>query len=248
VSLNYAQKIIKERNYPNKNKTTRLSAYLKFNVVSIREVYESFKNKLGAKNNLLTQLYWRDFYMIILYHYPNNLGSSMKEKYDKIKWDNNKSWFKLWCNGKTGFPIVDASMREMNVTGFMNNRCRMIVSSFLIKILQIDWRWGENYFAQKLTDYDPANNNGGWQWIAGSGSDSQPYFRIFNIKLQTEKYDKDCKYIKKWIPELKNLSPKEIRNWDDIYQNYKSIKYPAPIVDYAKQKLKTIKLYEKIFK
>lgn len=237
-----------ERDYPNKNKTTKLSAYLKFNVISIREVYKIFKEKLGIKNNLITQLYWRDFYMIILYHYPDNIGNSMKEKYDNIKWDNNKSWFKLWCNGKTGYPIVDAGMRELNTTGLMHNRCRMIVSSFLIKVLQIDWRWGEKYFAQKLTDYDPANNNGGWQWSAGSGSDSQPYFRIFNMTLQTEKFDKKCEYIKKWVPELKDLTAKEIRNWEKISKKYKNIKYPAPMVDYAKQKEKTLKLYANIYK
>lgn len=234
------------RDYPNENKTTKLSAYLKFNVVSIREVYKVFKENLGEKNKLITQLYWRDFYMILLFHYPNNIGNSMKKKYDKIKWTNNKKWFKLWCDGKTGYPIVDAGMRELNTTGYMHNRCRMIVSSFLIKILQIDWRWGEKYFAKNLVDYDPANNNGGWQWGSGSGADSQPYFRIFNPMRQTDKFDKECKYIKKWIPVLKELEAKEIINWDITSLKYKNIKYPAPIVNYAEQKEKTIKMYEKI--
>jgi deoxyribodipyrimidine photo-lyase len=236
-----------DRDYPNKNKTTKLSAYLKFNVVSIREVYKVFKEKLGIKNKLLVQLYWRDFYMILLWHYPDNIGNSMKEKYDNIKWSDNKKWFKSWCDGKTGFPIVDAGMRELNTTGYMHNRCRMIVSSFLIKILQIDWKWGEKYFAQKLVDYDPANNNGGWQWGSGSGADSQPYFRIFNPMRQTDKFDKECEYIKKWIPELREIETKEIKNWEVSYLKYKNIKYPPPIVDYTEQKEKTIKMYEKIY-
>jgi deoxyribodipyrimidine photo-lyase len=236
-----------DRDYPSKNKTTKLSAYLKFNVVSIREVYDIFTKKLKKTNKLITQLYWREFYMILLYHYPDNLGNSMREKYDKIKWDNNKKLFKLWCEGKTGFPIIDAGMRELNTTGFMHNRCRMITSSFLIKILQIDWRWGEKYFAQNLVDYDPANNNGGWQWGAGSGSDSQPYFRIFNPMRQIDKFDKDCEYIKKWVPELVDLSSKEIKKWDEIYKEHKNIKYSDPIVDYAERKQKTLTMYEKIY-
>lgn len=238
------------RDYPSQNKTTMLSPFLKFNVVSIREVYKAFISTLGHDNNLITQLYWRDFYMILLHYHPNNLLSSMKKNYDKIAWNNNETWFKLWCEGKTGYPIVDAAMRELNTTGFMHNRCRMIVSSFLIKILQIDWRWGEKYFAQHLIDYDPSNNNGGWQWSSGSGSDSQPYFRIFNTILQTEKFDHNCEYIKKWLPELSTLTPKQILSWSEVHTQLRTtlnIDYPSPIVDYHSQKTSTLEMYSKIY-
>jgi deoxyribodipyrimidine photo-lyase len=238
-----------ERDYPNKNSTTKLSAYLKFNVVSIREVYDVFKKKLGTTNSLITQLYWRDFYMIILYHNPQILqGESLKSNYDKIKWDNNKKWFKAWCEGKMGIPIADAGMRQMNETGFMHNRVRMIVASVLIKNLQIDWRWGEKYFATKLVDYDPANNNGGWTWTSGSGADSQPYFRIFSPISQTERFDKECEYIKKWIPELKDVPPKDIINWEKEHKKYLNIKYSTPIINFAESKKKTLKMYSIVFK
>jgi deoxyribodipyrimidine photo-lyase len=238
-----------DRDYPNKECTTKLSAYLKFNVVSIREVYEVFKKKLGLKNKLIQQLYWREFYMIILNHYPQLLQKkSMKPAYDNIKWDNNSKFFKLWCEGKTGIPINDAGMRQMNQTGFMHNRCRMIVASVLIKSLQIDWRWGEKYFATKLVDYDPANNNGGWGWVSSSSTDSQPFFRIFNPYRQAESFDKECEYIKKWIPELKDVPAKDILNWEEAYEKYPNIKYPAPIINFAESKEKTLKMYKAIYK
>jgi deoxyribodipyrimidine photo-lyase len=238
-----------DRDYPNKRCTTQLSAYLKFNVVSIREVYEVFKKKLGSKNKLITQLYWREFYMIILNHHPQILqNKSMKPAYDNIKWGNNKKWFKLWCEGKMGIPIADAGMRQMNETGFMHNRCRMIVASVLIKSMQIDWRWGEKYFATKLVDYDPANNNGGWGWVSSSSTDSQPFFRIFNPYRQAENFDKECEYIKKWIPELKDVPAKDILNWEETHNNYPNIKYPAPIFDFAESKEKTLKMYKAIYK
>jgi deoxyribodipyrimidine photo-lyase len=235
-----------ERDYPH-IQTTCLSAYLKFNVVSIREVYSSFNESLEKKNNLIKQLYWREFYMIVMFNNPHVIGGAMKENYNNIKWENNKSWFKKWCDGNTGFPIVDAGMRQMNITGFMHNRCRMIVSNFLIKLLHIDWRWGEKYFASKLVDYDPANNNGGWQWSSSSGADSQPYFRLFNPMLQIDRFDKECQYIKKWVPELKDVDPKIIRNWDTEQKNYKNINYPQVMIDYKKEKEKTIKYYKSIF-
>ena len=237
------------RNFPAQNQTTKLAPFLKFNVVSIREAYYSVYSSLGMSSSLITQLYWRDFYMILLYHYPNNLHSPMKPKYSKIQWKNNLTWFKLWCTGRTGYPIVDAAMRELNTTGFMHNRCRMIVSSFLVKVLQIDWQYGEKYFAQQLIDYDPANNNGGWQWSSSSGSDSQPYFRIFNPELQTKKFDPHCEYIKKWLPELQTLTATQILNWHTLHiqlQKQYNIDYYSPIVDYTIQKTSTLKMYSNI--
>lgn len=153
--------------------------------------------------------------MQILYHFPKVVNQSFKSKYDKIKWRNNESEFEKWCQGKTGYPIIDAGMRQLNETGYMHNRVRMIVASFLCKHLLIDWRWGESYFAQKLNDYDLSANNGNWQWVSGSGCDSAPYFRVFNPMIQTEKFDKDLVYIKKWIPEFDTPS------------------YPKPIVEHS---------------
>jgi deoxyribodipyrimidine photo-lyase len=226
--------------------TTKLSAYLKFNVVSIREVYNLFKKKLSKSNKLITQLYWREFYMLIMHHFPQVIGHSLKVKYDKIPWKNDTKLFNLWKNGKTGFPIVDAGMRELNTTGYMHNRCRMIVSNFLIKILHIDWRLGERYFATQLVDYDPANNNGGWSWNHG-GVDSQPYFRWFSPFAQAKKFDPECEYIKKWIPELINVDNKDILEWDTKYIKYDKTDYPKPIVDVKKEIVITMKYYAKIF-
>lgn len=235
----------KSRDFPTLN-TTYLSPYLKFNVVSIREVYYIFKQKLSASNKLFIQLYWRDFYMNIIHHHPYVIGGPMKKNYN-IKWTNDKLLFKKWCTGNTGIPIVDAGMRQMIKTGWMHNRLRMIVSNFLVKILHIDWQWGERYFAQHLVDYDVANNNGGWQWSASTGSDSQPYFRIFNPWRQSEKFDKDALYIKKWVPELGLVPSKDIHKWNTEYENYKEIKYDKPIImDMKKAVDKTIKLYTSI--
>lgn len=244
-NLTKYSKYNKERNDLNKE-TTNLSAYIKFGCVSIREVYYGIKKKLGMKNDLIKQLYWRDFYHNILYAYPHVVNGAMREKYNKIEWNNNYSQFDKWCEGKTGFPIVDAAMRSMNQTGFMHNRGRLIVSNFLIKILLIDWRWGEKYFSQKLLDIDIANNNGNWQWGASTGADSQPYFRIFNPWLQSEKFDPDASYIKQWIPELKDVSAKHIHQWHIYYKDYPKIDYPAPIVDYNEGKTQALKAYQKI--
>lgn len=186
----------KVRDYPALDKTTKLSAYIKFGCVSIREVYFNY-NKV---KELQRELVWREFYANILYYFPYVLGNSFKEKYDNIEWTNNKEWFKKWCQGKTGYAMVDAGMSQLNKTGWMHNRLRMITAMFLTKDLLIDWRWGEKYFATKLVDYDPASNNGGWQWSASTGTDAQPYFRIFNPELQLKRYDKDYEYIRKWIP------------------------------------------------
>lgn len=232
------------RDYPMLN-TTRLSAHLKFGTISVREFYHAIKLKLGPSNDLLKQLYWRDFYMMITYTHPHVLkGKPMKLDYN-IKWINSKSKFDKWCSGQTGVPIVDAGMRELNMTGYMHNRTRMITSCFLIKILGIDWRAGEKYFAQNLVDYDPANNSGGWQYISSTSTESQPYFRYFNPWIQARKFDYDCIYIKKWIPELKDVPIKDILNWDTAYDQYKDLDYPKPMVDDVGEEFKKIlKLYK----
>ncbi len=219
--------------------TSELSAFIKFGCISIREVYKVFR----SKHDFIRQLFWRDFYANILYSFPDVLGHAMNPKYDKIRWHHNERWFKAWCDGKTGFPIVDAGMRQLNSTGYCHNRARLIVMSFLIKTLLIDWQKGEQYFATKLTDYDPASNNGNIQWVASSGADSQPFFRIFNPWNQQEEYDKSCEYIKTWVPELSEFEEKIIHNWALEWKNYKDIKYPKPICDYSEQKEKCLKMY-----
>jgi deoxyribodipyrimidine photo-lyase len=248
--------------------TTRLSAYLKYGCISVREVYYKLLDLFSIQHDLIRQLIWRDFYIHLLDANPQVLqGKSLKPKYDKIKWGNNKEWFKAWCEGKTGFPIVDAGMRQLNETGYMHNRARLITASFLVKLLQVDWRWGEKYFAQHLVDYDPAANNGNWQWVAGSGADSQPYFRIFNPWSQAEKHDPNCVYIKRWIPELREVDVKDILNWETTHTNYicnnksntksKKIKtnmdtkclqtnYIKPIINYKEQRHNSLEMYKKV--
>lgn len=224
-------------------KTSELSASIKFGCISIREAYKAFHDKPG----IIRQLYWRDFYANIMYEFPHVIGHSLKPKYDKIHWHHNSRWFNAWCKGETGYPIVDAGMRQMNTTGYMHNRARLIVASFLVKTLLIDWREGEEYFAQTLTDYDPSNNNGNWQWISGGGADSQPYFRVFNPWRQAAEYDPRCEYIKKWIPELKDVPEKDLLKWDTKYVDYKHLQYPAPMVRYEAQREQVLKLYSSIF-
>jgi len=231
-----------EREIPSHHGTTRLSAYLKFNVLSIREVYQVFKKYLSSSNKLLVQLYWRDFYMQIV----NNFNTLELKKIKSIEWEDNPTLIKKWKEGKTGIPIIDAGMRELVTTGWQHNRVRMIVSNFFIKILRCDWRIGEKFFAQNLIDYDVYNNYGGWIWSAGEGIkiDSQPYFRVFNPWRQAENYDNECEYIKKWIPELSEVPNKDILNWNEKWIEYKNIKYPKPIVeDIQKEFKKTLKLY-----
>lgn len=192
-----------QRDIPSIQGTSKLSVHLRFGTISIRVLAA----EAGALNEtFLNELIWRDFYHMILWHFPKVVGHAFKAEYDLIKWRNNEKEFAAWCNGQTGYPIVDAGMRELNTTGFMHNRVRMIVASFLTKHLLIDWRWGEAYFAKKLLDFDLAANNGGWQWAAGSGCDAAPYFRVFNPYLQTQKFDPELKYIRKWIPELDELT------------------------------------------
>ncbi|MGR9117231.1 MAG: cryptochrome/photolyase family protein, partial [Gammaproteobacteria bacterium] len=224
------------RDYPALDGTSRLSPHLKFGTCSVREAYYGIVDSLGGEHPLLRQLYWRDFFTHIAYHYPTIFGHAFLDKFDSLPWDNNADYFQAWCDGKTGVPIVDAGMRELNTTGFMHNRVRMIAASFLVKDLHIDWRWGERYFAQHLVDYDPCVNNGNWQWIASTGCDAQPYFRIFNPWLQQRKFDPDCRYIKRWLPELKPMPTQMIHQWD---KKHTENDYPAPIVDHARESRKT---------
>ncbi|MBN2014149.1 MAG: deoxyribodipyrimidine photo-lyase [Candidatus Altiarchaeota archaeon] len=231
-----------ERNYPSLDATTHLSAHNKFGTCSIREVYHAIKGKLGGIHALLTELYWRDFFTQIGFYFPHIFGGAFKGGYDNVKWSYDKEKFRLWCNGLTGFPIVDAGMRELNSTGFMHNRVRMITSSFLTKDLHIDWLWGERYFAQNLVDYDPCVNNGNWQWASSTGCDSQPYFRVFNPWLQQKKYDPECGYIKKWIPELKDLTAEGIHN---LHEKRPPTEYPKPIVDHSIESRKAKNMFKK---
>ncbi len=197
-----AQKLIKEydqkRNFPAIEGTSRLGIHFRFGTISIREkaLKASYLN-----DTFLNELVWRDFYAMILSNFPKVAKNAFRQKYEYIEWRNNETEFQKWCEGRTGYPIVDAGMRELNQTGHMHNRVRMITASFLTKHLLIDWRWGEAYFASKLLDFDLASNNGGWQWAAGCGTDAAPYFRVFNPYSQQQKFDKDMKYIKKWVPE-----------------------------------------------
>jgi len=233
----------KTRDFP-ALQTTRLSAYVKFSIISVREVYHVIVKKLGKQHPLIRQLYWRDFYTQLAYSFPKVFGHAFYEKYDKLTWSANKKHFESWRTGTTGFPIVDAGMRELVATGFMHNRVRMIAASFLIKDLHINWRMGEKYFAQKLVDYDPAVNNGNWQWVASTGADAQPYFRIFNPWLQQKKFDPQCEYIKKWIPELQDLPPKTIHRWYDAWKANKKLDYPQPMVDHAHEAALAKKYYK----
>ncbi len=191
-----------QRDIPSMNGTSRLSVHLRFGTVSIRALA-----KAGVKLNekWLNELIWRDFYFMILWHFPHVVNNAFKPQYDNIPWRDDVKSFNKWREGKTGYPIVDAGMRELNATGFMHNRVRMIVASFLTKHLLIDWRWGKAYFARKLLDFELSSNNGGWQWAASSGCDAAPYFRVFNPELQTKKFDPQLKYIKKWVPEFESL-------------------------------------------
>lgn len=229
------------RDFPALNATSLLSVHLKFGTCSVREVYFAIYIRLGSEHPLLRQLYWRDFFTHIAYHFPEVFGRAFIQKLANLHFDNNLLYFQAWATGKTGFPIVDAGMRELNATGFMHNRVRMIVASFLVKNLHISWRWGERYFAQHLVDYDPCVNNGNWQWAASTGCDAQPYFRIFNPWLQQQKFDAECHYIYQWLPELKNLAVKTIHHW---YAQHVEGDYPAPIINHAEEVAITKQLYK----
>jgi len=222
--------------------TSLLSAYIKFGCISVREVYYFFVKHFGKNSEILRQLIWREFYAHVLYGYPELLDHKTN---NPIKWPYNERYLEAWMKGKTGYPIVDAAMRQLNETGWMHNRGRLITSSFLIKSLLIDWRFGEQYFAKRLVDYDVASNNGNWQWISGTGVDSMPYFRVFNPWSQSEKYDNMGLYIKKWIPELQNVDPADLHTWDEscLLPKYANIRYPRPIVDFDSQRTKVLELY-----
>jgi deoxyribodipyrimidine photo-lyase len=212
------------RNFPAKDATSRLGPHLRFGTVSVRKMV---KKAIAEDNEIFWQeLIWREFFMSILWHFPQTQNESFKAKYDRIEWRNNEHEFKAWCDGKTGYPLVDAGMRQLNATGFMHNRVRMLVGSFLCKHLLIDWRWGEAYFAEKLHDYEMASNVGNWQWVAGSGVDAAPYFRIFNPTTQIEKFDKKLEYIKQWVPDFQELT------------------YPQPIVDHKFARERCLETYK----
>ena len=211
------------RNIPSLQGTSRLGVHLRFGTVSIRQLATK---ALELNKTFLNELIWREFFMQILFHHPQVVNKCFKPQYENIKWRNNESEFELWCNGETGYPIVDAGMKELNETGFMHNRVRMITASFLVKHLLIDWRWGEAYFAKKLLDYELAANNGNWQWVAGCGCDSAPYFRIFNPTIQTKKFDPQLKYIKKWVPDFESFS------------------YPPKIVEHEFARERCLKVYK----
>ena len=213
-----------ERNFPATDSTSDLSPHLRFGTVSIRNIV---KNSLEKSSVFLSELIWREFFMQILFHFPHVVNKSFKVKYDSINWRNNENEFALWCEGKTGYPIVDAGMRQLNETGYMHNRVRMVVASFLCKHLLIDWRWGEAYFAKKLLDYDLSANNGNWQWAAGTGCDAAPYFRVFNPSEQVKKFDNKLAYINKWVKDLNDLS------------------YSTPIVEHKFARERAIATYKK---
>jgi deoxyribodipyrimidine photo-lyase len=227
ISIDIIEKYDQTRDIPSIRGTSRLSLHLRFGTVSIRELT---KIALVKNEKWLNELIWRDFYQMIIWHFPHSVEGSFKPQYDRLEWINDDGDFEKWCKGKTGYPIVDAGMRELNATGFMHNRVRMIVASFLTKHLLIDWRWGERYFAEKLLDFELASNIGGWQWAAGSGCDAAPYFRIFNPTSQTEKFDPQKKYIKHWVPE------------------YGTPMYPKPIVEHTFARNRCLETFKKALK
>lgn len=230
-----------DRDFPALPKTSFLSAHIKFGTLSVREVYHYAKSDMPNSETFLRELFWHDFFTSIGALHPHVYDGAFRPEFNKIEWSEDKKMFEKWKDGKTGFPIVDAGMRELNQTGYMHNRVRMIVASFLIKDLHINWQWGEKYFAQKLTDYDPAVNNGNWQWVAGTGCDASPWFRIFNPYLQQKKFDQDCEYIKLWLPELKDLSSEEIH--DEVGEAREKAGYPKPICDHRTEAEKTKMLF-----
>ena len=239
VKMHVFAKYDKTRDYPALDRTTKLSAYLKFGCVSIREVFWLCLHTYGKMHGLVRELIWREFYAHLTYYKPQLLAGQegkanqpLRTKYNKIPWNDNQDHYQAWCSGKTGFPFVDAAMIAMNQTGFMHNRLRMVVSMFLTKDMMIDWRWGEKYFAQKLVDYDPASNSGGWQWSSSVGADAQPYFRIFNPWTQSKNFDPDAVFIKTWIPALRHVPAKHIHEWYKYWNKY-NVNYLAPILDHS---------------
>lgn len=212
------------RDFPAIIGTSNMSVHLRFGTVSVRELVSKAKD---TNEKYLNELIWREFFMSILYYFPHTISENFHPKYDKMEWRNDTTEFESWCEGKTGFPLVDAGMRELNETGLMHNRVRMVVANFLTKLLLIDWRWGEEYFAKKLLDYEMSSNVGNWQWASGTGVDATPYFRIFRPDTQVERFDKELEYIRKWIPEYKE-------------------NYITPIVDYKLARERALESYKRI--
>jgi deoxyribodipyrimidine photo-lyase len=225
IKAELVKKYKDQRDIPSLPGTSKLGVHLRFGTLSIRKI-ATYARPLSE--TFLNELIWRDFYHMILYHFPQvGMGKAFKKDYDNIPWRNNEDEFQAWCEGRTGYPIVDAGMRELNATGFMHNRVRMITASFLTKHLLIDWRWGEAYFAQKLLDFDLAANNGGWQWAASSGCDAAPYFRVFNPTLQMQRFDPKFEYIRKWVPEFESLTA-----------------YPRPVVQHEFARARVLQVYK----
>jgi len=222
VQYEFLDQYMEKRDYPAEDATSYLSAHLRFGTIGIRELAQNFKDH----EVFLNELIWREFFKQILFHFPRVVNENFKRKYDGIAWRNKEADFKKWCHGKTGYPLVDAGMRQLNSSGYMHNRVRMITAGFLCKHLLIDWRWGEAYFAEKLLDYDLSSNNGNWQWAAGTGCDAAPYFRVFNPHIQLQKFDKNQEYIQKWIPEID------------------SPEYPAPMIEHKAARKRALEAYK----
>lgn len=229
------------RDFPAEAATGQLSAHLKFGCCSVREAYYAVTEQFGPDHPMLRQFYWRDFFTHIGFHFPHVFGQAFHRRYDGLTWRKDMGAFQAWAEGRTGFPIVDAGMRQLRQTGLMHNRVRMIAASFLVKDLHISWRWGERYFAQHLLDYDPCLNNGNWQWAASTGCDAQPYFRIFNPWVQQQKFDPDCLYIKQWLPELQAHEPADIHNW---HKKPQPGDYPPPMLDHAASSAEAKRMFQ----
>ena len=241
------------RDYPALEGTSHLSAHLRFGTVSVRALArEAYLDASRGAQAWLNELVWRDFYFMILHHNPRVVEHAFRREYDALEFSNDKNFFAAWCEARTGYPLVDAAMRQINQTGYMHNRLRMVAASFLVKDLHVDWRWGERYFADHLNDYDLAANNGGWQWAASTGCDAQPYFRIFNPVTQSQKFDPAGKFIRKYVPELAGCSDKFIHMpWlmTPEQQNQAGVTvgkdYPAPVVDHAVARQRTLEIYRR---
>jgi deoxyribodipyrimidine photo-lyase len=242
------------RDFPARDATSHLSPHLHFGTVSVRELVRAAREADAGVDGKawLDELVWREFYAYVLWHFPHAARGAFKPEYDWLAWENDAENFSAWCAGRTGYPIVDAAMRQLNVTGWMHNRARMIVASFLTKDLLIDWRWGEKYFLQNLIDSDIASNNGGWQWAAGTGTDAQPFFRIFNPVLQGARFDADGAYVKRWLPELARVPSKYIHTpWmmpADVARRAQveiGKDYPKPIVDHTIQRERALAMYRR---
>ncbi len=224
--------------------TTGLSAHHKFGTVSIRESYHRAVAELGREHELVRQLWWRDFFTQLAWHHPWVFGAAFKPVYDRIEWEDDPELLAAWREGRTGFPVVDAGMRQLATTGWMHNRVRMITASFLVKDLHVDWREGERHFARLLVDYDPAVNNGNWQWAASTGADAQPYFRVFNPWRQQERFDPECVYVRRWVPELRGLEARQIHRLAS--ERPDGLDYPEPIVDHKERAARAQEMFRRV--